>query len=546
MHGVRGAIFCIAVLSAGCSDVPAGPAPVQRQPAPAEAAVAKRAEPQAESNAEPQPPTTAVQNAKPKPPPGKPEKPMPPARMIGQAEQQAVNKIGQVIKESLELGPTLVIWVIDRTQSARDLVQDVSAAAQELYDSPEILEPASGETKPLATAIVAFDDQTQFVLDPPASDLTQTKAAFDAIQPSTASHEKPFTALKAALDKYLPLRTAERREIVLALVTDEAGEDQAVMDELIEPLRRQAIGLYVIGLPAPWGQQNPFAANPKAAEATDDTVPIVGPESHLSERVDIENWTARRPNRPNMSLVDSGFGPFALERLCRASRGKFLLLRPGLGYGNRAVSALTWPSGNELKFDEKVLSKYTPDYVSAAEYQKLLADNKACAALVAAAALPKVSIEGAPGERFPKDVEAKMAKKLSAAQQFAAKNAPFVDRLFEVLSPGESDRPRLTSPRWQAEFDLAMGRVLANKARLDGYNSMIAALKRGKNFQKPESTAWVLESADNFETESTIRKLADKAKMYLERVIQEHPGTPWAEIAEDELKTPLGWTWKEA
>ena len=335
--------------------------------------------------------------------------------------------------------------------------------------------------------------------------------------------------------------------MLLVVVTDEAGDDANLVEEVIEPARKQAIPIYTIGLPAPWGQTNPFAANPKSAEPSkDDSTPTVGPESLLSERVDIENWTAKNFTGTHTDLVDSGFGPFALERLCRATRGQFFALRPGLGYGYRGVNARTWPNGSELRFDEAVVSRYTPDYVSEAEYRKLLADNKACTAIIEAAKLPKVSMEGTPGSRFPKDVEAKMAKQMSAAQQFAARNGPPVDRLYDLLSKAESDRAKLTSPRWQAEYDLAMGRAAANKVRLDGYNSMIAALKRGKTFQKPESKAWILESADNFETESTIKKMADKAKLYLERVIQDHPGTPWAKIAEEELKTPLGWSWKES
>ena len=74
---------------------------------------------------------------------------------------------------------------------------------------------------------------------------------------------------------------------------------------------------------------------------------------------------------------------------------------------------------------------------------------------------------------------------------------------------------------------------------------MIAALKRGKTFQNATSDTWVLESADAFETESTIKRMGERAKMYLQRVVNEHPGTPWASIAEEELKTPLGWTWRE-
>ena len=41
------------------------------------------------------------------------------------------------------------------------------------------------------------------------------------------------------------------------------------------------------------------------------------------------------------------------------------------------------------------------------------------------------------------------------------------------------------------------------------------------------------------------RSMADKAKTYLDRVVQEHSGTPWAKIAEEELKLPLGWAWEE-
>jgi hypothetical protein len=292
---------------------------------------------------------------------------------------------------------------------------------------------------------------------------------------------------------------------------------------------------------------NPFAKNPKSVtESKDDSLPIVGPESLLSERVDIDNWKGHYATSLVSHLIDSGFGPFALERLCRASRGQFFALRADRGYGYRPTSSNTWPTGDEMRFDDKVVSRYAPDYVSETEYRKLLAENKARAVLVEAAKLPRLSIEGSPGTHFPKNAEAKMAKQMTAAQQFAARNLPPVDRLHDILKDGESDRAKLNSPRWQAEFDLAYGRVLANKARLDGYNSMIAALKRGKTFTNASSKEWVLESADNFETESTIRKMAEKAKDYLNRVIHDHPGAPWAKIAEEELRLPLGWQWKEA
>jgi hypothetical protein len=149
-----------------------------------------------------------------------------------------------------------------------------------------------------------------------------------------------------------------------------------------------------------------------------------------------------------------------------------------------------------------------------------------------------------PELRFPKGGEAQFKRTLDQAQQYAARHAPAVDKFYDALSPGEGDRDRL-NPRLQAEFDLAFGRAAAIKARIDGYNAMIAALKRGKNFASPASREWILEPADIYETDSSIKKLAERAKLHLERVKTEHPGTPWAKIAEHELRSPLGWTWKE-
>ena len=45
---------------------------------------------------------------------------------------------------------------------------------------------------------------------------------------------------------------------------------------------------------------------------------------------------------------------------------------------------------------------------------------------------------------------------------------------------------------------------------------------------------------------ATVRKLHKKALEYLTRVIDEHPGTPWAFLASVELGDPLGWGWNES
>ena len=474
---------------------------------------------------------------------------------IGRAEDVAVRKLGVAIKASVELSPTLVVWIVDRTPSAQKIVTQTTAAVKEYYDSPEVGQWSLDDTHPLLTAVIAYDETAEFLLDPPTGDWRKVKDAWDGIQPSASGRENTFAAIRQALDKYLTFRTDQRREVLIVVVTDEAGDDPQLVDALVETTRRNALPIYCIGSPAPWGQVDPHAANPKAIDATkqDDSAPVHGPESLFSERVDVRGWSANYGynygERANFDLIDSGFGPFALERLCRASRGQFFAIRPDAGgsaYSYHGTTYKYWPTGEELRFEVGSASRYAPDYVSDVDYRKLLAANKARQVLHEAAKLPKLVVEDYPSLNFPKGTEAQNARNITTAQQFAAKYTPGVDRLYNALAPGEADRDKLTSPRWQAEFDLAMGRASALKARLDGYNSMLAALKRGRTFQNASSTQWTLEAADVYETESTIRKLAERAKLYLERVVKDHSGTPWAKIAEDELKNPLGWTWKES
>ena len=474
-------------------------------------------------------------------------------RTVGGAEDVAVKKVVTAIHASLELGPTLVVWIIDRTPSSQKIAIETIEAAKRFYDDDDVRQYSIGTEQRLLSTFVAYDEQVDFLIEKPTSDWQLAKKTLESIQPSAAGKEMTFTAIQQTIEKYLTFRTQERREMVLIVVTDEVGEDQNLLEGLIDTTRRNALPVYVIGSAAPWGQANPFAPNPKVAEKTktDDSLPTHGPESRFSERVDISMALSSGyafGARPNLELVDSGFGPFSLERLCRAGGGQFFAIRPEADstYSYRGTQYVYWPTGSELRFDPQVVKKYTPDYVSESEYRRLLTENAARQALHNAAQLPPVSIDEVPDTQFPKVAEAQMKRSLDKAQQFAATHAPAVDKLYAALILGEADRDRLTGPRWQAQYDLAMGRASAIKVRIDGYNSMIAALKRGKEFSNASSKVWTLEPADAFETESSLRKLADRAKMYLERVVKEHPGTPWAKIAEEELKAPLGWTWKEA
>jgi hypothetical protein len=52
--------------------------------------------------------------------------------------------------------------------------------------------------------------------------------------------------------------------------------------------------------------------------------------------------------------------------------------------------------------------------------------------------------------------------------------------------------------------------------------------------------------AEGIEKNSVLDGMAKKARQYLEDVIKNHPGTPWAAAAQQELSQPIGWVWQES
>jgi hypothetical protein len=120
-----------------------------------------------------------------------------------------------------------------------------------------------------------------------------------------------------------------------------------------------------------------------------------------------------------------------------------------------------------------------------------------------------------------------------------------VDAALEVISPAATLRDQETSRRWQAHYDLIRGRLLAMKIRCYEYNWVCALMKKdAPKFQDPQLHAWKLvpDEEIHYGDKATAAK---EAQALLLRVITDHPGTPWALLAERELKAPFGSKWVE-
>jgi hypothetical protein len=454
----------------------------------------------------------------------------------GLSGSKIVERVTSLLKDSVDYGPTLAVWIIDESKSARGLVQTISSMIQQPYGSLK----SETDSQRFLTAVCTFGGQLHFPVDTPSPDPLSLITAIGSMPTDATGKEMVFTAIGEAIKKYTRYRTEDRREVMFFIVTDEAGDDQNLVDTLIEEPRRIGLPMYVIGVPAPFGRS--AALDAAVENATDKTSIRQGPESRYGEHIELGFWGGINDFR----MMDSGFGPFALEKLCRGTGGRYIAVRPPTGgYSFAGATVNEWPSSGVWQPDPDVMQKYAPDYTTEADYQKLLQGNAACMALHQAAQVAAVEFTQLPEVTFVKRDEAQLANDVARAQQLAAKLEPGVNRLFDAIEKGESGRAKLTSPRWQAAYDVAMGRAAAAKSRVDGYNAMLAELKRGKNFENATSTTWELATAETTDATSALKKLGEKAKLYLERVVTEHPGTPWAKLAERELQTPFGWKWTE-
>lgn len=466
----------------------------------------------------------------------------------------AIDRITNEILLSLDERPTLVVWLFDQSGSLKAQRESIAERFDGVYDELGTIE-ASGnpafrrhEDKPLVTAVASFGETVALLTKKPTDDVVAIKEAVRAVGDDPSGRENVFQSVRFLADKFRHYRLqTPRRNVMIVAFTDEAGDDVQELDATIETCRKLAMPVFVVGVPAPFGREDAFIkyVDPDPNfDQSDQWLPVhQGPESLLPERIKL-NFAGEREYDER---IDSGFGPYGLCRLTSETGGLYFTVHPNRKVGEKVPSWETAAYSSHLAafFDERVMRNYRPDYVTVDQYYELLAKNRACGALVQASQLTWTTPMEDVRRRFPKVDDAQLARDLSVAQRDAAKLEPRINQLVSILRQGEPDRAKVTKPRWQAGFDLAIGRALAVKVRTEGYNAMLAAAKQGLKFQDPRNDTWVLRPSRDVTVNSALAKDAAAATAYLQRVVVEHPGTPWAMDAQRELDQPLGWKWDE-
>ena len=442
-----------------------------------------------------------------------------------------IDRLTFEIMASLKEKKTLVVWLFDESTSMKVRREAVAERFENIYKQLGLMDV---ETKNgiLKSAIVSFGKDFHFISKDATDDIPQlVKLVKENIPNDESGKENVFTAVEKTVAKYRDYRSREHRNCLLVIVTDERGDDFGVngekLDQVIQATSAAGFKVYCVGNAAPFGQEKGYVRWTYDDGDSEELPVDQGPETVAPEHVNLPFWGVAGGDLVRMT---AGLGPYALTRLCAETQGVYIIVED---------------TSRGVRFDPAVMRNYLPDYRPIKFYTKDLQANRAKTVLVDAARKTLGERTPTPEVIFRADTDAALRTELNDAQKPLAVLDYKLNEIVTLLEQGEKDRTKIKEPRWQAAYDTAYGRALAMRVRSFGYNMTLAQMKANpKTFDKKGDNTWELVASDEITSGVQVKKMAAKAQEYLERVVNQHQGTPWAKLAERELSKPMGWSWK--
>ncbi|AMV40831.1 VWA domain-containing protein [Planctomyces sp. SH-PL62] len=445
----------------------------------------------------------------------------------------AVDRVAMEVLRRLERGRTLVVWAFDASRSLEAERKRLSKHIETIYGHiAQLDQDRLSADGGLLSAVVAFGQSRKAMTPKPTDEVVAIRQAIEAIPADDSGIESTFGTVAGIVDKYGKFQSPDGEDyrLMVIVVTDEVGDDQDRLESTIEAARKREVPIYVLGSQALFGRSDRRMDyyDPRTKFLHKDLKVDAGPESAMIEQIRLPFWYGG----PQYDELESGFGPYALSRLASATGGIYF------------VSRL---DGARMGFDASLMKEYRPDWVPRRQYEAEIARSPLRQAVVNASLITQQNLPGMPTLQFPSMDAPEFKDVLQNNQVVAERTAYTVDEALAPVTAAAKRRDRETSRRWQAHYDLIRGRLLAMKVRCYEYNWACARLvKDPPRFQDPKSNAWRLVPDAEIRYSDKAAAAGKEAEALLKRVVDEHPNTPWALLADRELKNPLGFKWVEA
>ncbi|MFN0196721.1 MAG: vWA domain-containing protein [Planctomycetaceae bacterium] len=454
--------------------------------------------------------------------------------------ESALDRVTWEIAQNLKESKVLVVWMLDASGSLTEQRGVIAQRMQRIYGELGALQEAGQiprNDQPLLSGVVAFGEKTFFAQEEPTDNVDEIVGAVGNVINDPSGKENVFGAVRQTIDRWAKYRAEYGRRIMLIVVTDEAGDDYTEHLELaIGRCRGMGVRAYVIGPPAVFGRRQGLVPYVAPENGRTYQLPVdMGPESAVISQLWLPFWYSG----PQHDYMTAGFGPYALTRLVRETGGVYFMTNMTTAKGLATTGT----------FDPELLRPFEPDYRYGTP-QSFLADMRRhpLRRVVVEAAMLREdksirdNLRGTPVMEFRVDGN-NFKQVLGDAQKPVAISTASLETLLAVFPPKiDAEYEKEPSQRWRMEFNLAYGRLLAQKVRYYEYNYACAALKNDKSAEdvNQRSNHWIFQPDDQINYATSHIKAARKAQELLNRVVAEAPGTPWAVHAARELRDPFG------
>ncbi|MEE3371267.1 MAG: vWA domain-containing protein [Planctomycetota bacterium] len=459
----------------------------------------------------------------------------------------ALDQVTQQIRGQLAESDLLVVWLLDASHSLVDDRQRIAQRLPRFYE--ELSSGRDSSQHQLANAVVAFGARIKERIGP--TDFGPKVArAVEKLPVDPSGKEMVFTAIATCIEKYHARQQGE--QLMIVVWTDETGDDDHQLEYTLDLCQRTGTTVHVVGPSAVLGANTGLHSfsDPKTRRVFQ--LPVVrGPDAAFPERLVADYWFSDFvPQRfpawqggAQLKGLASGFSPYALTRLTRLTEGHYTIFdRPS----------------DRGPFASRRLRTYLPSYDSRDAYEQDIQSHPLRRAVMTVVrdtlanpiASPQMQFfarvtkgPAAASQRLyytPAQFSLKLKNSLRGLLTKARRISVRVEQALEVF-----EQPELAlayeaeSPRWQAWHDLTKGRLLAISVRLEEYRLTCEELKM-PNVLAPTTNYMRFTPRSQMRGESHWLQRAHDAEALLRRCVNRHTNTPWAVLAQRELRFELG------
>lgn len=484
---------------------------------------------------------------------------------------QAMGIITQEIIRMMRQEKVTVIWMFDESGSLEDDREEIRNNYMRVYEELGIASKQDKDLKRggemLLTAVTSYGKTIHEHTKRPTSDPALVKAAIDKVPTDESGEENMCRSVTAVMNKYKRMAIQGKRKLAVIVVSDESGDDGDYVEEAILAAKAAKAPIYVMGRESMFGY--PYARQrwtyeDKAKNIKEDFWLQVrrGPETAFPEALQWDGIHSR------WDAQSAGFGPYEQVRMAKETGGIFFVL-PGEEKNLAGEGA-----NDKRKYDFLALREYTPLLLSRREYiadratspfrqtlwNVIVRLNPSANKLLFETHDPQLNLKD---EHYPLMLA---PFKAEAAKQVikATKSMLLTNEAIGLLDKIKPQRAREASQRWRAAFDLSYAQLHIFRLRL--YQFLLTIDVHANNMPKPKnpkSNEWNfwrsrnnninpdeaqfarLKSAFGLKVEreeyiQMVRKEEKLAIELLDKVIKEHPGTPWQRRAEREKSDGFG------